>query len=129
MGNVFRIQRSAFRTWKSQLLFPNEELACFVTDGGHPMEGQRVALWCKVLGKLVEVVLVRGRTVQPAVPGVSEGWRVMECLDKDTACFGKGCPFTTDGGETPFGEVGELPDLRPERRDPSADPGFEGEWN
>jgi hypothetical protein len=69
------------------------------------MEEQRVALWCKVLGKLVEASLRRGRTGEPAVPGVPDGWRVAACLDKDTECFGRGCPFTTDGGESPFGEV------------------------
>ncbi len=93
------------------------------------MEEQRVTLWCKVLGKLVEASLVRSRIAQQAILGVPEGWRVADCLDKDVECFGKGCPFTTDGGDSPFGEVGELPEHPPEVFDPLADPGFEGEWD
>jgi len=92
------------------------------------MKEQRVTLWCKVLGRLVEAVLVESRA-SPTIPGVPEGWTVRECLDKDEGCFGKGCPFTMDGGETPFGEVGELPDLLFETFDPLAEPGFEGEWD
>ena len=80
------------------------------------METQRVTLWCKVLGRLVEVVLVRDPHASP-MPGAPAGWRVQDCLDRDADCFGKGCPFTMDGGEVPFGEVGELPDLPPEQFD------------
>lgn len=29
-------------------------------------------------------------------------WRVVNCLDKDRACFQEPCAFTTDGGEWPF---------------------------
>ncbi len=90
------------------------------------MQEQRVTLWCKVLGRLVEVVIARNHHAQPPVPGVPEGWKVTECLEKDTPCFGKGCPFTTDGGESPFGEAGELPDLSSESFDPLAEPGSEG---
>lgn len=91
------------------------------------MDARRVTLWCKVLGKLVEAVIVRHPNARP-VPGVPEGWLVKECLDRDTECFGKGCPFTTDGGDSPFGEVGERLDLPLESLDPFADPSFEGEW-
>lgn len=93
------------------------------------MEEPRVTLWCKVLGKLVEVVIVKGRAAQPTAPGLPEGWKVSECVDKDVECFGRGCPFTTDGGDSPFGDIGELPELSPERVDPMAEPGFEGEWS
>ena len=95
----------------------------------HATGGQRATLWCKMLGKLVEASLVRARTGQAAIPGVPEGWGVAECLDKDVECFGRGCPFTTDGGEVPFGEIGELPDHPSESGDPMAEPGFEGEWS
>ena len=88
-----------------------------------------MTLWCKILGKLVEVTLVTGRTGRSAVPGVPDGWRVAECLDKDVECFGKGCPFTTDGMDSPFGEAGQFPDAPLESFDPSTDPLFEGEWD
>lgn len=66
-----------------------------------------LTLWCKVLGKQVKVTLAEtGRKTDPA-PGLPEGWAVQECLDKDTECFGKDCPFTTDGGQWPFGESEE----------------------
>ncbi|HEX9780544.1 MAG TPA: hypothetical protein VGB20_04945 [bacterium] len=29
-------------------------------------------------------------------------WRVVNCLDKDPACFRVDCVFTTDGGAWPF---------------------------
>ena len=93
------------------------------------MQEQRVTLWCKVLGKLVEVSLMRTGQVRHAIPGVSEGWGVADCLDKDVECFGKGCPFTTDGGEVPFGEIGEMSGQSSESFDPMAEPGFEGEWS
>ena len=28
--------------------------------------------------------------------------RIVNCLDKDEACFGLNCAFTTDGGEWPY---------------------------
>jgi len=93
------------------------------------MQEQRVTLWCKMLGKLVEVSLIRTIQAHHAIPEVPEGWQVADCLDKDVKCYGKGCPFTTDGGDSPFGEISELPELSPERVDPMAEPGFEGEWS
>jgi hypothetical protein len=70
-------------------------------------EERHAAVWCKVLGKIVEVTLVRSHAGQMREPGVPEGWTVAECLDKDTDCYGRDCPFTTDGGEWPLSE----PDL------------------
>lgn len=29
-------------------------------------------------------------------------WQIVNCLDKDTACFDHPCRFVTDGGEWPF---------------------------
>jgi len=94
----------------------------------HVTGRQHATLWCKVLGRVVEGILVEANQAPPT-PGVPGGWRVAECLDKDAGCFGKGCPFTTDGGELPFGEVGESVDLPLEALDPLAEPSFEGEWN
>ena len=82
------------------------------------MDEQRVTLWCRVLGKQVETVLVRSPSTQPPIPGVPVGWTVRDCLDKDVECFGKGCPFTTDGGEVPFGEPWERPDPTSEETQP-----------
>jgi len=31
--------------------------------------------------------------------------RIVNCLDKDQACFGTNCAFTTDCGEWPFGDA------------------------
>ena len=92
------------------------------------MERQCMTLWCKLLGTLVEAVLVRDDAAGAAVPGVPSGWKAVDCLGRDAGCFGKGCPFTTDGGDSPFGEVGEFPERTPEACDPLAEPGFEGEW-
>ena len=89
------------------------------------MEEQRATLWCKLLGKVVEVVMVQEHSTSPS-PGVPPGWRVRECLDKDVECFGKGCRFTTDAADSPFGEVGELPEGSSASFDPLAEPGVEG---
>lgn len=70
-------------------------------------ETRRATVWCTILGRLVEVAIVRDPSSRIAVPRVPEGWRVVECLERDVACFGKGCPFTTDEAGSPFGEVGE----------------------
>lgn len=59
------------------------------------MQAQRVALWCKLMGKRVEVVLGREPHVARR-PGVPEGWRAEHCLGRDTACYDKGCPFTVE---------------------------------
>ena len=48
---------------------------------------------CKFLGKHVWAIL----TQQP-----DGTWRVVNCLDKDEACFGLECAFTTDNGEWPY---------------------------
>ena len=92
------------------------------------METPRTTLWCKLLGRLVEVELAQDRTAGPCGPGIPEGWRVRACLEKDTVCYGTGCPFTTDSLESPFGEIGELLEGPPERFDPFAGPAFESEW-
>ena len=31
-------------------------------------------------------------------------WPIVNCQDKDTACFQHPCAFTTDGGDWPFDE-------------------------
>ena len=59
------------------------------------METQRTTLWCRVLGKLVGVVLIRTPHATPK-PGVPDGWEVEGCLDKDTSCYGRACPFTLE---------------------------------
>jgi hypothetical protein len=93
------------------------------------MESRRSALWCKVLGKDVMTILQPAGRGREQWPGVPAGWTVKECLDKDVECFGKGCPFTMDGGESPFGRPEEPPDHVEEPFDPLAEPGFEGEWD
>ncbi len=65
-------------------------------------------LWCKLLGQLVEVAVRPVQTKVALVPGLPNGFEVAGCIDKDQACFGTGCPFTTDGGDCPFGQIGEL---------------------
>ena len=32
-------------------------------------------------------------------------WRIVNCLDKDEACFRLSCAFTSDGGEWPYGDA------------------------
>ncbi|HAM39821.1 MAG TPA: hypothetical protein DDX89_00505 [Candidatus Omnitrophica bacterium] len=34
-------------------------------------------------------------------------WRIVNCLDKDKACFEQECAFTTDGGTWPFAHVSD----------------------
>jgi len=75
------------------------------------METHRSTLWCKVVGKLVGVVLMRNPHAEPA-SGLPDGWEVANCLGKDTDCYGRACPFTLEEDvredvEWPFGEVGE----------------------
>lgn len=93
------------------------------------MAERTAVLWCKVLGRLVEVTLTPAAPGAAASPGVPDGWRVSECRDRGQECYGHDCPFTSDTPSSPFGEVGELPDLPPERVDPTAHPSFEGEWS
>ncbi len=57
---------------------------------------------------------------------VDGSWKIVNCLDKHQSCFEHSCAFTTDGGEWPFGGLGELPNVPPERSAPLADPSFEG---
>ena len=48
---------------------------------------------CKLLGKYVWAILTQQ----------ADGtWRVVNCLDKDEACFKLDCAFTTDNGEWPY---------------------------
>lgn len=75
------------------------------------METQRTKLWCTVLGKSVAVMLVENPRASPA-PGIPEGWEAQQCLDKNTICYGKPCPFTVEEdvrGDVgwPFGSEGE----------------------
>lgn len=63
---------------------------------------QRVVLRCKVFNRPVEVCLLRCEFQGPTQPGLPEGWKVKECLEKDTDCYGRDCPFTMDGGNWPF---------------------------
>lgn len=92
------------------------------------MEPRRATLWCKIQEQFVEVCIGHAYRTQPPVPLLPTGWMVCECLGRAAACFGQGCPFTTDGGASPFGEAGETAEGRPERVDPTAEPSFEGEW-
>lgn len=59
------------------------------------METQRMTLWCKIRGKLVEVVLVKNSGSIPRA-GLPHGWEVENCLGKDTPCFKAGCLFTIE---------------------------------
>ena len=46
------------------------------------------------------------RKVSPSVVAQADGERrIVNCLDKDQACFEHACAFTTDGGDWPFGQV------------------------
>lgn len=36
-------------------------------------------------------------------------WRIVNCLDKDHACYAQACAFTTDGGAWPFEDF-QVPD-------------------
>lgn len=49
--------------------------------------------YCPFLTREVWALLTR----QP-----DQRWRIVNCLDKDRACFKEPCAFTTDGGEWPF---------------------------
>jgi hypothetical protein len=52
--------------------------------------------YCTLLGKYVWAI----RTRQP-----DGTWRVVNCLDKDEACFHLDCAFTTDHGQWPYKAV------------------------
>jgi hypothetical protein len=65
-------------------------------------------LWCKLLGRLVTVTVRPVQARAAPVPGLPKGLEVAACEDKDHACFGTGCPLTTDAGGSPFGQLGEL---------------------
>ncbi len=39
-------------------------------------------------------------------------WKIVNCLDKDNACFQHDCAFTTDGGGWPF-EQDQVRDMTP----------------
>ena len=49
--------------------------------------------YCTVLGKHVWAI----RTCQP-----DGSWRIVNCLDKDEACFTLDCIFTSDRGRWPY---------------------------
>lgn len=73
------------------------------------METQQVTLWCKLLGKRVEVVLTREphATQRPSIP---EGWEAEHCLGRNAECYDTGCPFTLeedvqDSVKWPFSQV------------------------
>ena len=51
---------------------------------------------CALLGKTVWAIMTR----QP-----DGSWRIVNCLDKDEACFSLSCAFTTDAGEWPYKTV------------------------
>ncbi len=91
------------------------------------MEPLRTTLWCKLLGRLVKVSVKPGRARTAPVPGLPNGLQVVECVDKDQTCFWTGCPFTTDGGDCPFGEIGERSGELAEWADPTNGPSFENE--
>ena len=48
---------------------------------------------CVLLGKEVWAILAK----QP-----DGSWRIVNCLDKDEACFGLDCAFTTSCGQWPY---------------------------
>ena len=93
------------------------------------MAHPRATLWCKLTGRLVEVTLEPARPGSAGAPGVPAGWQVSACIDRTTACYGTGCPMTTDGGDCPFGEPGEWPAGPSERFEALADPSFDSEWD
>ena len=49
--------------------------------------------YCAILRKPVWAIMTR----QP-----DGAWRIVNCLDKDEACFHLDCAFTTDQGEWPY---------------------------
>ncbi len=85
------------------------------------MAQRRAILWCKLKGQRVEVILELAHPEAAPASGVPRGRQVRECISRSDECYGTGCPMTTDGGECPFGELGELPDGPPEQSDPSVD--------
>ena len=49
--------------------------------------------YCTILGKYVWAITTRQ----------SDGsWKIVNCLDKDEACFSLDCAFTTDQGVWPY---------------------------
>ena len=48
---------------------------------------------CEVLGKMVWAIVMRAP---------DQGWRIVNCLDKEEGCFAVSCAFSTCGGEWPF---------------------------
>ena len=55
---------------------------------------------CALLGKVVWAILTKQE---------DGGWRIVNCLDKDAACFGLNCAFTTDQGEWPYRAPTSMP--------------------
>ena len=60
---------------------------------------------CAVLRKHVWAILTR----QPV-----GAWRVVNCLDKDEACFSLDCAFTTSGGQWPYAHPPRRPSPVPD---------------
>lgn len=83
------------------------------------MDTEHARLWCALLGQRVEVTLRRAPRAQ-TIPGVPQGWTVETCLDRDTACYGTGCPLTTDAAGSPFGDVEAPPEGAAGRPEPGA---------
>lgn len=59
------------------------------------MEREQARLWCRLLGKAVDVVLTRNAQTSPRA-GIEPGWDVAACLGRDTECYSTGCPFTVE---------------------------------
>ena len=49
--------------------------------------------YCAFLRKVVWAIVTRQ---------ADGSWRIVNCLDKDEACFSLDCAFTTDQGEWPY---------------------------
>lgn len=62
-------------------------------DMNEPIEFKYQPIRCALLNKQVWAIL----TKQP-----NGSWRIVNCLDKDEACFGLNCAFTTDDGDWPY---------------------------
>ena len=58
-----------------------------------PIEFRYQPTYCALLRKTVWAI----RAKQP-----DGTWRIVNCLDKDEACFSLECAFTTDHGTWPF---------------------------
>ncbi len=68
---------------------------------------------CTLLDKEVWAVLMQQ---------ADGSWRVVNCLDKDAACFNVECDFTTSGGSWPYQEIPPGPTEAPQGTRPTSEP-------